>query len=379
MNKKESEMSNERVEMELETKIMNKENSMRVKYLDTIKAISILLVVFCHTPILKGNSVVDNVAMILCWSAVPCFFMTTGAIYLNKEWNFKKYIYKLVSIYIIMCIWKIIYLIIYQCIGTINILDISKKLIFNYIFLLNNLPGIVDGHFWFMYAYLSIFIIYPIFNLLFKNIKENKNYIIFILIILFIVTALTYTINLIFEYFHIDNVQILNIRNNNPFGKYSHMLLYFLIGGILYKYNLYDRFKNKKIIIRICSILFILLGIIGLVIIKKFYNNTFEWQNIYLKDGYNWTSTILLSLGVFVLFQGVNFKFKIFSKVLNEVGKNTIGIFYLHILVLEILRILKPNNNGSLINLIKSIIVIAICYAIIVIIKKIPFLKKIVQ
>ncbi len=110
----------------------------RIAYLDIIKAISIFLVVFCHTPLLNNNSIIDNIAMIICWGAVPCFFMATGAIYLNKEWNFKKYIKKIFFLYAIICIWRIIYLIFYQSIGTINIFQLSKKSVFSYIFLFTN-------------------------------------------------------------------------------------------------------------------------------------------------------------------------------------------------------------------------------------------------
>ena len=70
------------------------------------------------------------------------------------------------------------------------------------------------------------------------------------------------------------------------------MLFYFLFGGFLYKYNLYEKCKKNKIISCI-SIVLIIIGIIGLMLVKKYYANTFEWQGIYLKDGYKWFSTVL--------------------------------------------------------------------------------------
>ena len=84
-------------------------------------------------------------------------------------------------------------------------------------------------------------------------------------------------------------------------------------------------------------------------------------------------------MGIFLLFQGINIKFKIISKILSEVGKSTMGIFYMHTLFLELINYFAFDYKGSLVNLLKSIIIIAICYIIVVIIKRIPIMKKLVQ
>ena len=133
--------------------------------------------------------------MLFCWCAVPCFFMSTGALYLNKEWNFKKYITRLLNIYLVICVWKIIYLAIYYFMGKVDIFTVSKESIFSYIFLFNGLEGVDDLHFWFMYAYISVYIIYPFVNLLFKNIKEYKYFVVFILVLVFLATAFSYSMN----------------------------------------------------------------------------------------------------------------------------------------------------------------------------------------
>ncbi len=83
----------------------------RVKYLDLIKAFSIILVVFCHYAMLNKNEITDNVLMSMCWLAVPCFFMCTGAIYCNKDLSFDKWKKKLVNTYIVLVVWKVIYFI----------------------------------------------------------------------------------------------------------------------------------------------------------------------------------------------------------------------------------------------------------------------------
>lgn len=57
----------------------------RIAYLDKIKGISILLVVFCHSVMLSAGGVLGNIVMCVAWGAVPCFFMVTGALLNNAQ------------------------------------------------------------------------------------------------------------------------------------------------------------------------------------------------------------------------------------------------------------------------------------------------------
>lgn len=230
-----------------------------------------------------------------------------------------------------------------------------------------------------MYAYLSIYIIYPIINNCFKSIQNFKYFLIFLCIVIFSLSILPQTIDLLFKFFNINGFKINNITKMNPFGTYSHMLLYFIIGGFLYKYNLYKKYNEKKWIIRVTAIALIVTGIIGLVMIKRYWNGTFEWKGIYLTNGYKWISTMLLSVGIFILFQGICINVKIINKLLSEIGTNTIGIFYLHVLILSLIKKEAIIYRGTLINIVKTLIVIIICYTIAKAVKKIPILRKLVS
>lgn len=351
----------------------------RVVYLDIIKAISIFLVVFCHFPTLNTNSRLDNISMILCWAAVPCFFMTTGAIFLNKKYCFKKYIYRIISIYATICIWKAIYLLFYQCIGKIDILSLPKNYLFNYIFLFDGLDGITTGHLWFMYSYLQILIIYPLLNLCFNNFKEYKSFIILVIVVLILMGFVPNSVNLVLNFFNIKGIAINNVSKINPFGSSTAMLLFYIIGGIVYRYNIYEKFENKKIIIRIISFIVMIIGIVGLVFIKKCQSGTLEWRYIWLVNGYNYISTIIMSVGLFIFLQGIQFKFKFINKIFTIIGKNTMGIFYLHVLVLEFRSKINFVHKGSLVNGLKSLAIVIICVCISGILKKIPLIKKLVE
>lgn len=63
----------------------------RIKYIDNLKSISILLVIYCHYVLIDNKSFIGNIFMLLAWCAVPIFFMCSDAMLLNKKnMNLKK-------------------------------------------------------------------------------------------------------------------------------------------------------------------------------------------------------------------------------------------------------------------------------------------------
>ena len=58
--------------VEVMEKVMQQKTS-RIVYLDVLKGVSMLLVIYCHGVLLPYHSVVGNLMMTLAWGAVPCF------------------------------------------------------------------------------------------------------------------------------------------------------------------------------------------------------------------------------------------------------------------------------------------------------------------
>ena len=92
----------------------------RIEYLDLLKGISIILVVFCNKVTLPSDTILGNIIMAMAWAAVPNFFFVTGGLmHQSKELKWKKYLNKLLRAYIVLCVWKLLYLLFYQS-GTIS-------------------------------------------------------------------------------------------------------------------------------------------------------------------------------------------------------------------------------------------------------------------
>lgn len=358
----------------------------RIKYLDLIKAISIVLVVFCHRVFLNNNGIIDNVLMSLCWLAVPCFFMCTGAIYCNRSQNFNKWAKKILSTYIVLIVWKVVYLIFFLRVNHLDINFYNKIDLIKYIFFFGKISKIDDGFMWFMYAYLSVLICSPVFNSFFDSEKQSKKFLYVIICILvffnFILNDINIIIELITKMLPKKSFNFDTIRTIYPFSNYGGMLACYLIGGLLYKHNLYQNIKVKKWVLVLFSIIGIILSTFALLCIKYYYTKSFRWGGVYLPTGYSTGMVLLLSVCFFVLCQGINVNDKVY-KAISLVGQNTMGIYYLHILAIIVLNktlfIHVHLNDGVGYNLLKTALAVGASLLITIFLKKIPIVRKIVM
>lgn len=83
--------------------------SKRYEELDFIKAVSIVLVVWCHQYLLPQGSFASNVSMLLSNAAVPCFFMCSGYVSASKPVSLKKQAGKIARTYAVFVAWRAIY------------------------------------------------------------------------------------------------------------------------------------------------------------------------------------------------------------------------------------------------------------------------------
>lgn len=349
-----------------------------IQYLNVIKFISIFLVVFCHIVLLKNDGYIDNFTMLLCWAGVPCFFLVNGALMFRKELNIKKHYKKVLNIYIVNVIWRIIYLIIAITILKVNIDNVAKSEILKYTLFFGQLKGVNTGHLYFIEALIGCYLVFPVLYQCYKT-KEGKKCLIILCIVIFLlvygVNAINFGLKLVIGS---DKLSIAGIRNILLFGGNAHYLLFFILGAFLNEEK--DRIQAIKGIKWICASI-IIISLVGLALIKYSTNQTFKWQGILLTNGYSRLSTFTMSIAVFIFFQGINIKNKYLDKVINEIGYNTLSIYYMHVPILTILCKYVYRYitfRGVTINLLKTVIVIFIIYIITFVLKKIPLIKRIV-
>ena len=337
--------------------------------LDMLKALAITMVVFFHNMQLNPDSIVDNALMMFCNAAVPVFFMVTGAVQLTRDNKFdpKKHIKTVIILYLEIVCWKIIYALFMYIFYGVRI-DASPLNIINYVLLLQETNGVATGHFWYLKALIAMYLILPLLKLC-----KDKKVGYYLMLVLFIFSNIMFDLVFLFNFVgkvtgkNIPNVTL--ITEMSPFSStYAIYILYMFLGKYLYEQ------KEKIYKYRKWAACGIGLGTMGLLVIKYMQSGTLQWQGIHVVSGYYYCSTMLIAAGLFVLFNSRKSISVIEQWIAGTVGKHTLGIFYLHILVYTILEntlYMKTSQfNNCFINVIESIFIIVVSLIITMIFNK---------
>lgn len=362
-------------------------NKSRYYSLDFIKIIAIFLVCFYHFTTISRNFMTDKSIMAyinyyiygLASVCVPLFFMVNGALMLNKDYDMKKHIKKIVTLLILIFSWGGIQLIIYAPLRG----DTYTWKSFIYA-ILNWTNERIDS-LWFLQTLICIYIIFPIIKEIYD--KEDKTLLKYTLLFCGFVTFGIVFINMI-----VNVIQWMNGKQDlarkffnilvDPFnpikGFRAYSLFYFISGGILFNKLKENKFKisnNKLIIAILLSLLFLFMyGCIMSVSNNKLYDTV--W------NGYDTIMTFIICVSIFVMAFRMEEKLENISSIISLVGSNTLGIYLLQGMVGAYLHPFykQLNNNGSIImNIVFAITIMMVSLLITLIIKKIPILKKLLE
>lgn len=351
-------------------------------YLNILKSIAIIIICLIHFSSIYGGKItqkpyifsLDSIRQFLyniISIAIPLFFMVNGALLLNKNCDYKYVIKKIIHLIIQFIIWAFITLLIisiYRGI-TSNNFNISNVLS------LSVLKSIPHSHLWFIPQLISIYILVPFIKSIYDS-KDEKNYFYIFLIILAIFTFFIPLLN------HLLNT--VNLKMNFdyiytfiPFSmNYMTMLLFFLSGAVLHNNKLKLINKSKKI-----TLLLIIISLIFLHLEWYWYGDYY----LGYKFNYNSISVLFLTFSIYIIIMQLEeklLKIKPIVYISNFIGINTITVYYLHwILGYTILESIQPFlwiNKGIIYSITISIILTIICSAIGYLIKKIPFINKII-
>lgn len=339
--------------------------------LDVARIVAVLAVVMvhCSAPFVKGNQqfsfefIFGNLFDSISRIGVPLFLMISGALFLDerKEVTLKNILLKNVkSLAIITIIWAIIYSSVYNIVfPLLNGESINVK---------SFISGIANGHYhmWYLYMIIGLYIITPFLK---KFVcKENKEMVLFFIIISFCLHFFTPIINAMCELGL--NLSIINTFINkfhlDFFGGY---ITYFLVGW----YIVHIGIKQKWL-----TYVMYFLGAAALAFIVLFVQYTGDYTNAYENIC---APVFVYSISVFLALNNININFKEkTAKKLTTLSKLTFGVYIIHVLVLSVYSILFPYSRYSA-------LYIVVCFAIVVcssflisyVISKIPVLKKILK
>ena len=345
--------------------------SKRFDYIDLIKAIDIFFVIMIHNYKASVDFVVSpslktyiSFIVRLMIEGVPLFVTVNGFLIINKRLDLRKHIKKIMKILLIIFIWSLIYIIIFSK-GNIS----AKEIIHN--ILTVDINNEYSGILWFLQNLITLYLLYPILNIVHDNNKKVYNYF-FIVVVFF--TIGTKSLDMIFNLLNLYNINDYTywlsdcIQHYNPISN-GAFILYFMLGGYIYENKeLLLKNKNKIFIITLLiTIVSISYGIFVSDINKSFYSSNYLYCSL---------AMVMYILSIFI----VSFKFKnnnFFTRIICSIGKNSMGIYLVHIIVVKLVsEYITFVSLGK--TIISSIIIVFICLCITIVLRKIPYVNKII-
>ncbi|MEK5081141.1 acyltransferase [Solibacillus sp. FSL W7-1436] len=354
----------------------------RIEYFDLIKAAAIFFVCFYHLNTLNVNIIEDSSLITyfhyfiigICSTGVPLFFMVSGALMLNKNYNFKKHIKKIITISILTVIWAVLTLIVLMPIfgDEYNLSEFLKAL-------WTWKPDRIN-HLWYLPTLVIVFLLFPLIKEAYD--KQNKKVLYYFLTVVFIFTfgnVLLNNLANIAEWvlgvnYLTGNFNFFNIFNLFK-GFYAFAIVYFIVGGLLL-----ISLKNKVIKFRgisIVAVLIIALTLLFLYGIVMSLSNGFYFDTVW--EGYDTIMTLAVALSIFLLASKINIKNKTIAKLIKIIGSNTLGIYFIHVIIgafFEKYYRLLPFNQNIIANLFFIVFIVLVSLSVTLLLKKVPIVRE---
>ena len=332
------------------------EQRSRIIGYDYLRILAIFMVVMIHgsvTLLGGGNKNLQFVAMeinTLCLISVPCFFMISGALLLDdqNENPFSGFKQRLLKQGIPFVIWSFIY---------VAARILMKKIPLSWQAFTTLLSEPAYYQFWFMYSLLAIYLLLPILNSLLRKLSQR---------------VLQYTLGLWLVFSVIQPT----LEAFVPVARLAEHVDLILCEGYLGYFLLVYYLRQYGTSVRKRTALWMLAGgsLITMALSAVVYVFMGQKAAAVFYEGYLTPGVALAASGAFLLFQNSSLRFNKLVKTMSELS---VGIFYLHMLVLTAFEFVGFKGERSLlICLAKVVATYGVSAVIAWVIAKIPVIRK---
>lgn len=339
-------------------------------YLEAVRIVAVLLVMYNHSALFMSFAnqsgleyVVSFFLSATCKTAVPLFYMVSGALLLGKNESFGDLFKKrIVRIIAVIVIFSFLYYVKLALRGYTEFAPIT--------FLLRLPFDLAFLPYWYLYSYLGMLIILPILRPLAQNMSKNTVW--YLLILQILTDSLQGTLSFfgrstLCGYFNVS-------------GLFQAVVFYPLLGYGFDKYFDETKFFGEKNLLR--NMLYIIAVAITWAMVYKDYKNVGTYQEMYLGA---WIPllTVVLFLDVKILFWEERLPEKV-KQILATVGGCVFGVYLLDGFIgtggrMDVIsRVLMP-YVGYLPAFGVEILILFVMRAVLAwIMKKMPVLRKLI-
>lgn len=339
----------------------------RIIYLDVIKVLAILLVIFNHSHFYITNaSVIYNIVHVIlfdfCKIAVPLFIMVSGALLLGKEVSYKDTFCKrvwrvLVPLVIVSAIYSWMY-------GE-NIGDFVLALFTNF-------NGDYNPYWlWYLYMLMGLYIITPFLQKMIKNFKE-KDFKWFILLFVIIVSIFN----------------ILPLVSLVLFGESRHINSDFagLLFPVAIGYYVTGYYLSKKVITKKMNIISLIVLLVSVLLGSIFIYYCLFYKNLTYDEviNYAFITVAIPALCVFIILKyylNKELKSKKLTNLLVNSSLSVFGVYLFHVFLLDkvyrlgVVQVIFGFNQVIGVIVLDALVFVALT-VLIYILRKVPIVKK---
>lgn len=290
----------------------------RVIGLDLIRVLATIFIICIHFYLNSGFYDIKfsgwklGVAFIFRWLffiCVPLFIILTGYLKSNKEINKDHYksIIPILTSYVFIAIITILFRINYME----HEFTILKSVISIFNFTANNYS-------WYLELYIGLFLLIPFLNILWKNLKSNKNKVLFLVSLASISTLSTLTSDIVIDGVSLDIFP--NWWNN------IYPLLYYFIGCYIKDFTdgkIKYKLPSKKQLFIMMSVLLLFEAVVSYYYFLNIRQD-FSWNFF---GGYNCILTVIIATLFFLIFYNFNINNKFIIKLLSIISNLSLDIY----------------------------------------------------
>ena len=349
------------------------ETNNRIEWLDSLRALAIIAVIIIHisSPIVNvtfGESMnfwwIGHIVDSAVRFAVPLFLMISGATLLTRKYNLKEY-YKRRFMRVVLPF--LFFMLVYWVFRWINLPANQQPHDFNSIIdwgIRLFLEEGISKHLWFVYMLVFLYLIIPFVGEFVRKLKSEM--IIFLLAAWVLLCLIS----------HNFSVNIYLWSGGNILQKLYIYVLY--LGYMLLGYYLYNIFYVSRNVRLTAVIVYVIT--VAVTVLVVFYTSHVKSKLDLSLYSYLNLNTIIQSAAVFIALKNTSINQNWLKKLTFTISDYSYGIYLVHILVIGVFF-----NNGifwtmahPLISLpVLLVLTLSASFAIIFILRKIPFGKYI--
>lgn len=339
----------------------------RVYFMDCLNIVAIMAVILLHTSGTVFSYRMDNhwllavlMQVMFIW-AVPIFFMLSGANLLNysERYDTKTFFKKRWARVVVPFIfWSIVWYL-YTAQQNKQGLSVIK-------FIDNFLSGSITPTFWFFYAIIAFYLAVPIVTKLF-NIQN--------------IASLRYALNLgllvesvIFYIISLLHIEGITFGTQIPLIGTQYFII-FMLGWFLTHTDIFQKQRRLIYILGVVAIIF-MFGVTVYILQKQQALD----RNAYALIG---LPVLILSVAVWLWAEAIftekfNAKHQRLVHLLPKLSSASLGIYCIHLFVLQgLAKLLAVSDNSLLYMLVLPILTYLVSLVVILIAQKIPVVKRI--